>query len=163
MKDLHGIVSALALASLLITTTTAYRNPARYIHPRVEYDYRDSHPSRQGSGHFGSLNRSLIPWDAFRPPFHDVPLQSADMSDCHTKDSPNSKTFWLPDVPQQGTSPFLADSSDYVVYRNVKDFGAKGDGSTDDSAAFNAAITGESALFQFAEPLPLTSHRRRSM
>jgi glucan 1,3-beta-glucosidase len=44
-------------------------------------------------------------------------------------------------ISHQGTSPFLSDSSEYVVYRNVRDFGAKGDGSTDDSAAFNAAIT----------------------
>lgn len=43
-------------------------------------------------------------------------------------------------IAHQGTSPFLQDSADYVVFRNVKDFGAKGDGSTDDSAAINAAI-----------------------
>jgi hypothetical protein len=154
MKNHHSAIFAFALASPLFTLTTAYRNPARHIHPHAEYDYRGYHPSRQGSGHFGSLNKSLVPWEAFGSPFGDAPLLSADMSKCHTNDSPKSKSFWLADVPHQGTSPFLADSSDYVVYRNVRDFGAKGDGSTDDSAAFNAAITGMFISFRFAETAP---------
>jgi glucan 1,3-beta-glucosidase len=141
MKNHPGVIFVFALASPLFTITTAYRNPARHIQPHTEYDYRLYHPSRHGSGHFGSLNTSLVPWEAFGSPFDDAPLLSADMSNCHTSDSPRPKSFWLPNVPHQGTSPFLEDSSDYVVYRNVKDFGAKGDGSTDDSAAFNAAIT----------------------
>jgi hypothetical protein len=163
MKTHPSAISAFAVASLLFTTTNAYRNPARPIHPHTEYDFRGYHPSRQGSGHFGSLNKSLIPWEAFGSPFENVPLLSADMSNCHTSDSPKPKSFWLPSVPHQGTSPFLADSSNYVVYRNVKDFGAKGDGSTDDSAAFNAAITRMFASCEFAESLHLTIYRRRSM
>ena len=139
MKEQFGGIYAFTLASLLFTTINAYRSPARHIHPHTEHDYRGYHPSRQGSGHFGSPNTSLIPWDAFRSPFAET--LSAEMANCHANDSPKSKSFWLPNVPHQGTSPFLSDSSDYVVYRNVKDFGAKGDGTTDDSAAFNAAIT----------------------
>jgi hypothetical protein len=153
MKNHHSAIFVFALTSPLFTSTTAYRNPARHVHPHTEYDYRGYHPSRHGSGHFGSLNKSLVPWEAFGPPFGDAPLLSADMSNCHTNDSPKSRSFWLADVPHQGTSPFLTDSSDYVVYRNVKDFGAKGDGSTDDSAAFNAAITSMFISFRFTEPL----------
>ncbi|KAF8312652.1 exo-beta-1,3-glucanase [Clavulina sp. PMI_390] len=51
-----------------------------------------------------------------------------------------SDPFWLQSITHQGTSPYNTDSS-YKVYRNVKDYGAKGDGVTDDTAAINAAIT----------------------
>lgn len=72
-----------------------------------------------------------------------IPL-SSEATDCSTTNGNKSKSFWLADIDHQGTSPFLQDSSDYVVYRDVKEFGAKGDGTTDDSEAFNAAITGRS-------------------
>lgn len=49
--------------------------------------------------------------------------------------------FWMETIKHTGISPFLNDSS-YSVYRNVKDFGAKGDGKTDDTAAIQAAIDG---------------------
>jgi diphthamide synthase subunit DPH2 len=49
--------------------------------------------------------------------------------------------FWMETIKHTGISPYLNDSS-YAVYRNVKDFGAKGDGKTDDTAAIQAAIDG---------------------
>lgn len=76
---------------------------------------------------------------------------NSESKDCSTTDK-KPDTFWLANIAHQGTSPFLSDSSEYVVYRNVKDYGAKGDGSTDDSAAFNAAIMGM---------LPLSSGQER--
>ncbi|KAL6310407.1 exo-beta-1,3-glucanase [Sparassis latifolia] len=52
-----------------------------------------------------------------------------------------SQPFWLEDMVQRGTSAFNADPATYQVYRNVKDYGATGDGVTDDTAAVNYAIS----------------------
>jgi hypothetical protein len=140
MKKSITAQTIFAIVTFLPGSTEAYRNPAHHRSPHVQYDYRGYHPSQRGSGYFESLNRSLVPWEAFRPPFGDADKLNSESSQCSSTDH-NSGTFWLSQISHQGTSPFLSDSSEYVVYRNVRDFGAKGDGSTDDSAAFNAAIT----------------------
>ncbi|KAJ7118715.1 exo-beta-1,3-glucanase [Mycena epipterygia] len=49
--------------------------------------------------------------------------------------------FWMQNIKHQGIAAFNPNPSTYPVFRNVKDFGAKGDGVTDDSAAINAAIS----------------------
>ncbi|KAI0949266.1 hypothetical protein AcW1_008932 [Taiwanofungus camphoratus] len=49
--------------------------------------------------------------------------------------------FWMQDITHQGTSAFNSDPSSYQVFRNVKDFGAAGDGTTDDTDAINNAIS----------------------
>lgn len=53
----------------------------------------------------------------------------------------NASTWWMSDIKRQGSVPFTDGRENYRVFRNVAEFGAKGDGSTDDAAAINRAIS----------------------
>ncbi|KAI0199632.1 glycoside hydrolase family 55 protein [Astrocystis sublimbata] len=48
--------------------------------------------------------------------------------------------YWFSTIKRQGIAAY-ASEPDYKVFRNVRDYGAKGDGTTDDTDAINKAVT----------------------
>jgi len=62
--------------------------------------------------------------------------------------------YWLEDIKHQGIAAFNPNSSSYQVFRNVKDFGAKGDQSPHD---FQVVLTIFQAMVSQTTPKPSTS------
>ncbi|KAM4054323.1 pectate lyase superfamily protein [Hirsutella rhossiliensis] len=53
----------------------------------------------------------------------------------------NAATWWMSSIKRQGSVPYTNNRESYQVFRNVAEFNAKGDGSTDDTEAINEAIS----------------------
>ncbi|EUC49001.1 glycoside hydrolase family 55 protein [Bipolaris oryzae ATCC 44560] len=59
----------------------------------------------------------------------------------HLTSGSNCAPYWMENIKHQGIASFNPNPNNYTVFRNVKSYGAVGDGVTDDTAAINRAIT----------------------
>ena len=63
----------------------------------------------------------------------------------HARQEKNRQTdcapYWLEDIKHQGVASFNSNPDNYTVFRNVKSYGAVGDGVTDDTAAIQRAMS----------------------
>lgn len=48
--------------------------------------------------------------------------------------------YWFADIQRQGVAPYNPDKANYKIFRDVKKYGAVGDGVTDDTEAINRAV-----------------------
>lgn len=84
----------------------------------VGKQHRDLHPDRRSV----YAPRNSVEADISVP----TPIASLKFSVDVSIDATDDASYWLADIAHQGIAAFNSNPSDYTVFRNVKDYGAKG-------------------------------------
>ncbi|RFU24725.1 hypothetical protein B7463_g11612, partial [Scytalidium lignicola] len=141
-------VSAIALPEInaegipdnLPANLTALYPPYTY-HSKVGDDY---HPNKKGIV-LKYPNTTITPWEPIKHESSAAKLVK-DQS-CGTLTPTNPSAFWYENINHNGISPFITDGSSWTVYRNVKtQYGAAGNGVSDDTAAIQNAINAGNSI-----------------
>jgi glucan 1,3-beta-glucosidase len=136
------ILSLLSLIALLGSAeedpqSSVPANASNILYPSYTYIpsvFADWKPHPHGSP-FPDRNESVNPLNPYPP--HLPPQPPLGLPPFHPG---QPSTFWYEQIDHNGIRPFATNATDWKVYRNVRDYGAKGDGAADDSAAIQAAI-----------------------
>lgn len=88
----------------------------------------------------GFLNTALLALSTFSLKATASPHPRAPASNETFEVAEAASDWWFANVERTGKAPFNSNPN-YPVFRNVLNYGARGDGVTDDTAAINAAIT----------------------
>ncbi|ORY17961.1 pectate lyase superfamily protein-domain-containing protein [Clohesyomyces aquaticus] len=97
------------------------------------------YPSKSCSSQDDSPRFTTVTRGPYSPSARSSPIYSSS-SQAPAPTAGACAPYWLENIKHQGAAAFNSDST-YQVFRNVKDFGAKGDGRTDDTAAIQRAIS----------------------
>ncbi|KAL1310715.1 hypothetical protein AAFC00_000972 [Neodothiora populina] len=73
--------------------------------------------------------------------------EATELPSQHDKRYGSGQDYWYSQIKRQGTAPYQLNST-YQIFRNVKDYGAMGDGITDDTDAINnATFDGRNCIY----------------